>query len=270
MNENEQEEEQSVELPNIENLRDIPIVNPEEPFHEILAELKLAREKDKPTKKTRFSQKELIAEYISFRDRTTDNDWGIIIHRRAFFNLAYDAMFHTGFDAQSVEQSLRSYFVQREKFHFYVDRAVYGIENAFELRTASKHDLWKKQCGKRLHKYSPIEKSASEHFAIQTIPPLAPSKQSTTDKNILNFMLLTGHLSKKSMNIQTSYGTHRELNSWVISDYLKSGCLINDRIVGIENMLGLDDAGLGGVPSIKLSDTDKRVQPTQLPVRLYR
>ena len=82
-------------------------------------------------------------------------------------------------------------------------------------------------------------------------------------------MLLTGHLSKKSMNIQTSYGTHRELNSWVLSDYLKSGCLINDRIVGIENMLGLDNAGLGGVPSIKLSDIDKRVQPTQLPVRLY-
>ena len=270
MNENEREEEQNVELPNIENLRNIPIVNPVEPFHEILAELKAAREKDKPTKKTRFSQKELIAEYISFRDRTSDNDWGIIIHQRAFFNLANEAMFDTGFDAQTVEQMLRGYFVQREKFHFYVDRAVYGIENAFELRTASKHDLWKKQCGKRPYKFSTIEKSASEHFAIQTIPPLAPLKQSNAVKEILNFLEKAKHLSPKSRNIQSSYGTHRELNSWVLSDYLKSGCLINDRIVGIENMLGLDDKGLGGMPSIKLSDTDKRVQPTPLPVRLYR
>ena len=270
MNENEHEEEQDVEVPNIERLRNIPTVNPEEPFHEILTELKGIRAKVKPTSKTGLHQKELIAEYISFRDRTIDNGWGIVIHRQAFINLVNDTMIETGYDAKTVEQSLRRYFNQRETFHFYVDRAVYAIENTFELHTLKKHDLWKKQCGKRLYKYSPIERTASDHFAIKTISPQARLILGTVDKKIIDFLLLTGHISQNSMNIQSSYGTHRELHSWVLSDYLKSGCLINERIVGIENLLGLDNEGLGGKPSIKLSQTDKREQPTLLPVRLYR
>jgi len=262
MNENEHEEEQDVEVPNIERLRNIPTVNPEEPFHEILTELKGARAKVKPTSKTGFHQKELIAEYISFRDRAIFNDWGIVIHWQAFFNLVNDTMFETGYDAKTVEQSLRRYFVQREAFHFYVDRAVYAIENAFELHTANTHDLWKKQCGKRLYKYSPHEITAAEFFSWQSKAPGAGK--------IFDRLIKADHLSKKSTDIQSKYGTHRELNSWVLSDYLKSGCFIDDRIVGIENLLGLDNEGLGGVPSIKLSKTDKRMQPTRLPVRLYR
>jgi hypothetical protein len=56
----------------------------------------------------------------------------------------------------------------------------------------------------------------------------------------------------------------------VLSDYLSSGCSLDDRIVGIEGLLGLDDEGKAGVASIKLSQTDKRELPTKLPFRIFR
>ena len=80
---NEYEEEQYFEVPNIERLINIPIVNPDEPFVEILTELKGLRKDDRPVK-TKLQQKEPIAEYVSFRDRKKGIDWGVIIHRQAF------------------------------------------------------------------------------------------------------------------------------------------------------------------------------------------
>ena len=267
MSENEHEED-DLEVPDIERLRNIPIVNPEEPFHEILTELKrILRDgndggnKNINTKLDYQKPKHPISEYVSFRDETNDKCWGIVIYARPFLDLARSVINQTGVTLEVAEIHLQRYFVQRETFHFYVDRAVYAIENAFGLLTANTHGLWKKQCGKRLYKYSPHEITAAEFFSWQTKAPGAAK--------IFDFLIKVDHLSKKSTDIQSKYGTHRELNSWVLSDYLKSGCFIDDRIVGIENLLGLDNEGLGGVPSIKLSKTDKRMQPTRLPVRLY-
>lgn len=267
---NEHEEERDFELPDIERLINIPIVDPDEPFFELLTELKRVRrdgdgggnKKVKTALDYHFQKpRHPISEYISFRDRLKDNVWGVVIYRGPFRDLTLAVMEHTGSTAEETEKYLRCYFEQLETFHFYVDRAIYALENSFNLHTAPKHDLWKKHCGTRLYKYSLIENHAAEHFAMKTAP--------TTPAKVFNFLSKTNHISASSMNIQSKYGTHHELNSWVLSDYLKSGCLINERIVGIEHILGLDSDGQGGVPSIKLSETDKRIMPIKLPFRFY-
>lgn len=257
---NEREEEQYFEVPNIERLINIPIVSPNEPFVEILTELKALRKDDKPVK-TKLQQMELISEYVSFRDRGKDTDWGVIVHRQAFWNLARDCFFATDYSIQQVEKHLRSYFVQRETFHFYVDRAVYALENSFNLHLNSSHDLWKRQCGKRLYKYPRIETEAAENFGWKM--------KSLGAEKAFAFLNKTRHISSDSMKVKSKHGTHRELHSWILSQYLKTNCPINERVVGIETLLGLSDDGFGGTPSIKLSETDKRAQPLLLPVRVY-
>ena len=260
MNEFEHVEEQYFEVPNIERLINIPIVSPNEPFVEILTELKGLRKENKPVN-TKLDQHGLIAEYVSFRDRKKDTDWGVIIHRQAFWNLAKDVFFETDYSIQQAEKHLRSFFVQRETFHFYVDRAVYALENSFNLHFSSKHDLWKRQCGKRLYKYPQIEKEAAENFGWK-MKTLGAEKA-------FAFLNKTRHISSDSMKAKSKHGTHRELHSWILSQYLKTDCPINERVVGIETLLGLSDDGIGGTPSIKLSETDKRAQPLLLPVRVY-
>ena len=269
MNEFESEDERDFELLDIERLINIPIVSPDELLHEILTELKrIQRDGDGggnkavKTKLDYRKPKHPIAEYISFRDRVNDNTWGVVIHARPLLDLVIAAMNSKGVSPGVTVQNLCNYFTQRETFHFYVDRAIFGIENVFKLHTGINHDLWKKQCGKRLYQYSKHEETAAEYFSLNA--------KNLGATSVFNFLSTTGHVSKSSMNIQSAYGTHRELNSWVLSDYLNSGCLIDDRIVGIENLLGLDNDGLGGVTSIKLSETDKRKKPTELPVRLAR
>ena len=266
---NEHEEEQYFEVPDIERLINIPIVNPDEPFVEILTELKGLRKDNKPVetqvqqkeKETKLNQKDLIAEYVSFRDRKKDTDWGVIIHRRAFWNLVSDAFFETDYTVQQVEKHLRQYFVQRETFHFYVDRAIYALENSFNLHFHAKHDLWKHQCGKRPYKYPQPESDAAENFSWKMKSPGAEQAFAFLKKSL--------HIHADSMKEQTKYGTHRELHSLVLSQYLKSGCQLNDRIVGIETLLSLGDDGKGGITSIKLSETDKRAAPLRLPFRVY-
>jgi hypothetical protein len=83
------------------------------------------------------------------------------------------------------------------------------------------------------------------------------------------FLNKTRHISSDSMKAKSKHGTHRELHSWILSQYLKTDCPINERVVGIETLLGLSDDGIGGTPSIKLSETDKRAQPLLLPGRVY-
>lgn len=256
---NEHEEEQYFEVPSIERLVNIPIVKPNEPFVEILTELKGLRKEDKPAK-TNLRQKEPIAEYVSFRDRKKDTDWGVIIHRQAFWNLAKDAFYETDYSIQQIEQHLRSYFVQRETFHFYVDRAVYALENSFNLHFSQKHDLWKRQCIKRLYQYPQIEKVAAENFGWKM--------KSLGAEKAFAFLNKTGHISSDSMKNETKHGTHRELHSWILSQYMKANCAINERVVGIETLLGLSDHGIGGTPSIKLSETNKREKPMWLPARV--
>ena len=262
----EHEEEQYFEVPNIERLFNIPVVDLDEPLHEILTELKRVRRdgdgggnKTIKTKLDYKKPKHPISEYISFRDRLNDKTWGVVIYLEPLTDLAIAVMDHTGLTPEETESCLRQYFTQRETFHFYVDRAVYALENSFNLYFTTKHDLWEPQCMNRLYKYPQIEIHAAEHFAMQMTP--------TRATKVFTFLKKVGHVSADSMNTQNKYGTHRELNSLLLSQYLKSDCLINDRIVGIEALLGLDNDGLGGTPSIKLSDTDKRVPPTQMPRR---
>ena len=57
----ENEEEQYFEVPNIERLINIPVVNPDEPFVEILTELKGLRKDDKPVK-TKLQQMERLGD----------------------------------------------------------------------------------------------------------------------------------------------------------------------------------------------------------------
>jgi hypothetical protein len=156
---------------------------------------------------------------------------------------------------------LYSYFSARETFHFYVDRAVYGLENSFYLHTGRKHVFWKTQNGNRLYSYSNLEVDAAEQFAWKMKSP--------DSKKVFTFLNKTGHISVDAMSPSSKHGTQRELNSLVLSDYLKTGCSLDERIVGIEGLLGLDDKGMGGDRSIKLSQTYKREIPTKLPFRLY-
>jgi hypothetical protein len=266
MNEYDHEEENDFEVPNIERLLNIPVVDLDEPLHEILTELKRVRRdgdgggnKTINTKLDYKKPKHPISEYISFRDRLNDKTWGVVIYLEPLTDLAIAVMDHTGLTPEETESCLRQYFTQRETFHFYVDRAVYALENSFNLYFTTKHDLWEPQCRNRLYKYPQIEIHAAEYFAMKMTP--------TGAAKVFTFLKKVGHISADSMNTQNKYGTHRELHSWLLSQYLKSDCLINDRIVGIEGLLGLDNDGLGGTPSIKLSDTDKRVPPTQMPRR---
>ena len=257
---NEHEEEQYFEVPNIERLINIPIVSPDEPFVEILTELKGLRKENKPVY-TKLDQHGLIAEYVSFRDRQKDTDWGVIVHRQAFCNLARDVFFATDYSIQQVEKHLRSYFFQRETFHFYVDRAVYALENSFNLHLNSSHDLWKRQCGKRLYKYPRIETEAAENFGWKM--------KSLGAEKAFAFLNKTRHISSDSMKEKTKHGTHHELHTWILSQYLKTDCTINDRVVGIDTLLGLDNKGKGGVTSIKLSQNDKLKPPITLPFRFF-
>ena len=271
---NEHEEEHDFEVPNIERLLNIPIVNLDEPLHEVLTELKRVRRdgngggnKKVKTKLDYQDQnsnyqkpRHPISEYISYRTRKDDKDiWGIVIYCKPLQSLALAVMEDTGHSPEETERCLRQYFIQLETFHFFVDRAVFALEKSFDLHLATKHDFWKHRCGNRPHKYPQIEIHAAEYFAMK-MTPMGAAK-------VFTFLHKVGHISADSMNTQNKYGTHRELHSWLLSQYLKSDCLINDRIVGIEGLLGLDNDGLGGTPSIKLSDTDKRVPPTQMPRR---
>lgn len=269
----EHEEEYELEIPNIERLLNIPIVNLDEPLHELLTELKGVRRDGNgggnKKVKTKLDYQDHnssyrkprhpISEYISFRTRQKDSVWGIVIYRKPMRDLAIAVMDHTGLSPQETEHCLRQYFIQLETFHFYVDRAIYALENSFDLHLTVKHDFWKHRCGNRPYKYPQIEIHAAEHSAMKMTP--------TGAAKVFPFLQKVGHISADSMNTESKYGTHRELNSWLLSQYLKSNCLINDRIVGIEGLLGLDNQGLGGDPSIKLSDTNKRVKPTKLPRR---
>jgi hypothetical protein len=265
MNEFEHKEEKFFEVPNIERLINIPIVNPDEPFVEILTQLKAVR-RDGGGKKVSTmidyqKPRYPISEYISFRDIKFNNAWGVVIYKRPYLELAASVIMHTNAAPELVEKCLRRYFTQREDFHFFVDRAVFGLENLFELHTGTKHNFWKYKTQNRLYKYSSHEITAAEFYSWKM-------KEHGEDK-ILNYLIKTHHLSASSTNIDGMYGKHRELNSLVLSDYLKSGCSLDERIVGIEGLLGLDDKGMGGDRSIKLSQTYKREIPTKLPFRFY-
>ncbi len=255
---NEHNEDRYSEVPKIERLINIPVIRPDEPFVEILPELKRLRKDDKPVK-TKLDQHELIAEYVSFRDRKQDNDWGIIIHRKAFWNLSRAAYFETDYnDVEILEKHLRSYFIKRETFHFFVDRAVYVLENSMHLQSNSKHDLWRRQCGNRLYRYVQGEDEAAENFAWK--------KKSPGAKNAYEFLEKTRHISANSMRKDSTYGLHRDLYCWILSQYLKTGCRLDDRATGIEILLGLDHERTGVTPTINI--LEPRENTLQLPFRL--
>jgi hypothetical protein len=268
MSKNEYNEEEYFEIPSIERLFNIPIVDQEKPLEEIFNEFMSVQQSGKGGGKKgggsnsfHNSPKHPISEYVSFRDKETENSWGVLTYcqnLRPLMDAAAKANNCTQFQAWI---HLYRYFTKRETFHFYVDRAVYGLENLFYLHTGRKHDFWKTQNGNRPYSYSNLEIDAAEQFAWRMKLP--------DSKKVFSFLNKSGHISSDAMNRTSKHGTHRELNSMVLSDYLSSGCSLDDRIVGIEGLLGLDDEGKGGVASIKLSQTDKRELPITLPFRFF-
>ena len=269
MNEYEHNEEEYFKIPSIERLINIPIVDQEKPLEEIFNEFMSVQQSGKGGGKKgggsnsfHHSPKHPISEYVSFRDKETENSWGIIIYWHKYQALMDAVIRATSLEEFQVWSHLFPYFIRRETFHFYVDRAVYGLENSFYLHTGRKHDFWKTQNGNRLYSYSDLEIDAAEQFAWRMRLP--------DSKKVFTLLNKSGHISSDAMNQTSKHGTHRELNSMVLSDYLCSGCSIDDRIVGIEGLLGLDGKGKGGDDSIKLSQTDKRAFPIQLPFRFFR
>lgn len=257
---NEQNKDRYLEVPEIERLINIPVIRPDEPFVEILTELKRLRKDVKPVK-TKLDQHELIAEYVSFRDRKQNNDWGIIIHGKAFWNLSRNAYFETDYNnVEILEEHLRSYFIKRETFHFFVDRAVYVLENLMHLQSGFKHDLWRRHCGNRLHRYVEGEDEAAENFAWK--------KRSPGAKNAFEFLEKTRHISANSMQKNSTCGLHRDLHSWILSQYLKTGCHLYERAAGIEKLLGLDHERKGLTPTVHISEFGVREHTLELPFRL--
>ena len=257
---NERKENRPLEYPKIEQLVNSPLLGPDEPFVEILTELKRLRKDEKPTK-TKLDQHELVAEYVSFRECTNAMGWGIIIHRNAFWNLSRNAFFETDCNnVEILEEQLRSYFINRETFHFFVDRAVYMMERSMDLHVNSKHDLWRSQCKSRPYAYPQGENEAAEYFAWK--------KKAPDTKQVFDFLEKTQHISSESMQALSQYGNQRDLRSWILSQYLKKGCHRDERVVGIENLLGLDQERKGVSPKINFVEFGDNKLAAQLPVRL--